>query len=66
MMEVNKNILNFNNSNSNPVVVNNNSTNVMGGGGNQGKEYLFKPMYDVNTDKRIAWWKASREYSATA
>jgi hypothetical protein len=64
MMEVNKNILNINNSNSNPVIVNNNSTSVMDN--NESKKYLFKPMYDVNTDKRIAWWKASREYSATA
>jgi hypothetical protein len=43
------------------TIINNNKSSPP----DKSKDYLFKPIFDVNTEKRIQWWKASREYSAT-
>jgi hypothetical protein len=69
MSEVNIGIKNLNDNVSNnlkPTTITN--TTISNGGTSQkeNKNYLFKPLYDVNTDKRVQWWKHSREYSATA
>lgn len=66
MSEVNDNIklMNENSSKVQPNYVNNN-TNIVNGGSKESKEYLFKPLFDVNSDKRSQWWRMSREYSAT-
>jgi hypothetical protein len=63
MSEMNKNILILGLSKTTettqPLIMNN--TNVTNG--KDSKEYLFKPMFDVNADKRASWWSISREYN---
>lgn len=65
MSEVNHSIkmVSENISNIQPNYVNNSTS--ISNGSKENKEYLFKSVFDVNTDKRVQWWKHSREYSAT-
>ena len=65
MSDVNNNIkmMNQNLTNIQPSYISN-STNISNGS-KENKEYLFQPLFDVNSDKRVQWWKHSREYSAT-
>lgn len=49
------------NMNQSPTIINNSTSTTTAPQNN--KEYLFKPIFDTNSDKRADWWKMSNVYN---